>query len=157
MKKRGFTLVELIVVVAAIGLIMVAVTGILGGVFKANNRSRWSELVERDGLWLTREIRKNLLRASSTGLTCDSDSISFVGVNDGQETVIVCEGNKIASRSGELSVDLNGGGVRVTECSIDCSDSGKVDFGFNLAAGAEGGGVEAYVEKSFKVTVGLRN
>ena len=154
----GFTLVEMIVVVGAIGLIMVSIVSIMGGAFKASNRTKWSDLIEQNGSFALAEIRKNILRADGTNLECGLNWVSFYNVNDGVGTTIICESNKIASRSGVLSTDLTGVGVSVVDCSniISCP-TGKVDFNFDLAAGLSEAGPENFVKKNFKTSVGVRN
>lgn len=156
----GFTLVEMIIVVAAIGLIMVSIVSIMGGAFKASNRTKWSDLVEQNGSWALAEIRKNILRAESTNLECGSNWVSFYSISDGVGTTIVCENNKIASRSGELSTDLTGVGVSVVDCGnvVSCDNPAtKINFDFDLVVGISEAGPDAYVRKNFKSSVGVRN
>jgi len=164
MKKAGFTLVEMVVVVGVTGIIMAAITGVLLNSFKTKNRVNVADLVEQNGSMLIAELRKNVVNGVVSN--CLGPSVKVLNKSDQGITTISCAGNKIASASGipSVSVDLSGSNV-----TVDCTDSAfatcttvggkitKVVFTFTLSGGSAVAGPANFVEKEFVTEVATRD
>jgi prepilin-type N-terminal cleavage/methylation domain-containing protein len=164
MKKSGFTLMEIIVVVASVGLIMTAVTGITLSIFKSQNRSQSTNKIVSNGNWILNELKKDVWNGSSSRITCiDNNSIGITSLDDGANTVISCSGNNIASKSGALVKNLNNiSEVNIISCPqnnfVSCTtlpslDVTNVNFNFGVGATTAGVGVTQY----FSINVSIRN
>jgi len=162
----------MVVVVGITALMMTAITGVLGGVFKAKTRITLADRVEQNGAWAAEEMRRMILSASGEQIDCPTVGAgSSLGVIDdsGQETVIKClEGDKIASESAGESVWLTGiNDVKAESCgtfvSCDTLPSStstvvsRVRLNFTLSAGETGGGPESRATKNFRVEVTTRD
>lgn len=168
MNKRGFTLIELVVVVGVLGVVMAATSSVLINAFKANSRVKLTDRLSQDGNWALMELRKNIFSAKGTTITCDlgSSAVSFENAQDGVGTTIFCdaENNKIASQSANrlINIDLINGGSEVT---VDCgsfagctgSPTSSVTFKFDLSIGNSNAGSQNYVKRTFDSTVSVRN
>lgn len=160
--KKGFTLIEMVVVVGVFGLLMAVVVGVLVNSFKAKNRVDLTSLIEENGRFVQAELRKNLLLARANSLVCPvgvGTSVGFENNKDGQLTVIICDSAGIASESAS-PVDLTGTSVTV-DCSnfVSCSagNSPIVNFNFTLSAGVVGGGAQSFASRKFEQGVVVRN
>ncbi len=163
----GFTLIEIVVVVGIIAVIMASISGVLLGSFRAKNRVNYSDLVEEEGSWIINELRKNVLNASASSVSCGDTGVSFENVkNEGSQiTELICdrETNKIASSSAH-SADLSSERVMVSGCDtfVSCdtlpsSTVWRVNFDFNVSAGNVEAGPGGYVSRDFKTSVTVRN
>ena len=106
MKTRGFTLIELVVVIGALGTIMIAVTAILINSFKAKARVEITSDLEQGGDTLLGAIRSNLFNTSGIGISCvtngsdPANDLMITNITNGEVTHLVCyEGDKVASES----------------------------------------------------------
>ena len=164
MKKTGFTLVEIIIVVASIGLIMTAITGITLSIFKSQNRTQSTNKVVNNGNFILNELKRDILNSSSSQITCiDNYSVGMINLNDGVGTTINCNtiNNNIASTSGSLVRNL----ISANDTSIICPsnfvscttlpslDVTSVSFNFGVGATTAGVGVTQY----FSINVAVRN
>ena len=166
MKKNGFTLIEILIVVAMVMVIMVSISGIMSGVFNSQNKNRASDLITQNGSWILNELKKNVLNADSSGqkFNCTSNSVQMVSVRDGEITTIQCANANIASVSAKggtvnlinnKELRLTGCGSFVTCSTMPSSQLSKVTFKFDLGSGAEGSLSET--TKNFSIDVTLRN
>jgi len=179
MKKKikatnlGFTLIEIMVVLGITGLLAVTVGNVMGGMFKAKNQSDEATRLDQSGSYVLAEIRKNVMSAIGTGMSCPSPigtggtGVTFANVRDGNVISIICqEGDRIASSSAVNGTNnLVLGEVRVTGCNnfISCDTSPqsslrieKVNFDFNLEVGTTAvGGLS--ISREYKATYVIRN
>ncbi|MBP9817968.1 prepilin-type N-terminal cleavage/methylation domain-containing protein [Candidatus Shapirobacteria bacterium] len=168
--RRGFTLIEIIVVVGVIGLIMAAVTSILINTTRAKTRIELTDAVEASGNLVMSQIKNDVFNALGEGMTCPStgtNTISFVNVGDGEVTTLSCyEGQKIASESAKGNYDLTSADVAVSGCNnfVSCDyyagttdKISKVKFTFGLTAGQVAEGGEHFVSRKFQSDVVTRN
>lgn len=137
--QKGYTLVEIIVVVAAVGLIMTAMIGVILSSFKAQNSVKSDNKVTENGSWIIKELRNNIFNSKILECGQDGKSIQLTSLDDKQITTLSCDktGNKIASNS----ASLNNGEVNIVDCSdfVKCEDSGVV-FKFILEPKIKGVG-----------------
>lgn len=183
MKKNGFTLIEILVVISIVVIIMGSITGIMSGVFTSQNKNNALSKITQSGEWISNELKKNFLNAINNGenspsgnFYCSmgnpSSSIMIKNIKDvdKQKTTISCLGNaidgyKIASISGKsvgTTVFLFQGNndLKMSGCSVVCStlpslELSNVKFNFTLSAGSEG--LSSGTTKAFVVNVTLRN
>lgn len=160
-KRKGFTLIEIMVVVGIFGMLMSVVIGVLLNSFKAKNRVELANLVEENGRFIQAEIRRNLLAAKGTTVLCPvgvGRSIGFENNLDGASTVISCVSGEIASDSAN-PVTLSADNMTATCTSfVRCSgDSPTVDIEFDLSTGTAGSGGQNYVTRKFKQSMVVRN
>ena len=161
----GYTLVEIMVVVASIGLIITAVVGVILGTFKAQNRDNSNKKIMESGSLVMNELRKNIFNSFSNSIVCSDDklSVELKSIVDGEVTTLSCDktGNKIASTSATREPDiLNSNDVNITDCNNFVSCEGNVDenvsgvvFNFGLSAVTSGVGIS----QTFTNRVTLRN
>jgi len=178
--KKGFTLIEILIVVGVVMIIMVSISGVMSGVFTSQNRNKASDKITQNGSWILDELKKNILNADSSGengdkFTCPMDnysnSIVITSVKDGEKTTISCfnsvDGYKIASISGKAVgtttyLFQKNNDLILKDCSefVICStlpslQLSNVKFNFNLGAGVEA--LSSGITKAFSVDVTLRN
>lgn len=159
-KNLGFTLIEMVVVVASVGIIVVAVIGTILGTFKSQNRNKSMNVISENGQMIIRELRHNILSSNSQRIVCSTGgtSVSMVDLVTAEETVLFCGNNKIASISAQER-RLNNDEVNVTNCNnfVVCSpgNTNVTNIIFNFGLGATVAGVS--VTKNFETTVTVRN
>lgn len=172
MRKNGFTLVEIVVVLAVTSVVIVSMVGIMVQSFRAKSRLSWSDEIEAGGTWVMDKLRNGILDAGGDTFTCNpvgSNTYSYVSLKGGGEiTEIICdEGeNEIASNSANLLKS----NLRVTNCNtfVSCdtlpaADGGyrvtKVDLSFELSADPTlvPTGSPDYVSRTFQTSVVVRN
>jgi len=161
--KKGFTLIEIIVVTGAVGLIMVALIGIVLSTFKSQNRTKAKNLVSQNGAWILSELKRDILTSSSQKIRCGADnlSIGFTNLSNGEPTTFVCGSGKIASNSAHPATlnDINKvivscGSVFVSCSTLPSSDEvSAVNFNFILTSNFLGIGAS----QSFDLKVTVRN
>lgn len=164
-RQDGFTLVEMMVVVAVLTVVMVTVSGLLLNSFKASSRVDVTDKVEQNGQYALNEIRNNFLTSNGINVTCGvGGSITYVNQLDGNTNSLQCvEGASIASISGGRTTNLTVG-VSASNCSnfvtCDFSPEGLVtsaNIGFTLSAGTPNAGLDSYVSRSFETKVAVRS
>jgi len=168
--KKGFTLIEIVVIVGVLSLIMISLTSILSGVFNSQSKNKSNDNIDQQGNWVIEEIKKNLLNSSGVGFTCPvgiGQSINFQNIKDGNRTILGCltsGGNYSIASSSANSANLftNNGSLQLTNCNefISCEilPSGEVSgvtVKFNLNTGDPLS--PTYVTKDFELKVTLRN
>ncbi len=162
-RRTGYTLVEIMVVVASVSLIMVATIGIILGSFKAQNRTESNDKIMENGSWILNELKRDIFNSYADSIICADDglSVEIKGLNDGQTTTLSCNqtANKIASASAIKESVLNNNEVTITDCNnfVSCEVSGDKITGvlFNFVLGATTNGVGS--SQVFSTRVTLRN
>ena len=153
--QKGYTLVEIMVVVSAVGLIMTAMIGVILSGFKAQNRTKSDSKVAENGSWIIKELRNNIFNSKILECGEDGKSVQIESINDGKITTLSCDQvtKKIASTSA-TEKELNSDEVEVVDCNdfVICEDSGVV---FKFSLGPTTNGVGSSQVFSTKVT--LRN
>ena len=163
-KKKGFTLVEIIVVVSSVGVIMMIVVGTILQTMKAQNRNDALSRLADEGNWILGELRRNIFNSNGK-ITCRDGNLSvgLTSLYDGTETVLSCEtltNNRIASTSGSIVRTLNATDINVINCvnfaiCETTPDSDVSGVTFNFAIGTTVSGVGA--SQSFSTTLTVRN
>ncbi len=152
------------VIVAATGLIMTSVVGIILGSFRAQNRSLSNKKISENSSWIIEELKKNVFNSSRDNVFCAEDNLSVQVKNiaDGGITTLSCDqgNNKIASDSATKQNVLNNNQVTVINCDDfvvcekDVADNVfKITFKFGLGAITKGVGSS----QNFSTNITLRN
>lgn len=165
MKKNGYTLVEIMVVVVSLGMIMTATVGVILGSFRAQNRTKSNNKVIENGSWIINELRKNVFNSLSSDIVCGvgGSSVAVKNFNDGRVTTLSCNvaSNRIASSSAVGgTVSLNNSEVVITDCTsfVVCetnADDEVMEVNFNFGIGATTSGIG--ITQIFTTKVTLRN
>jgi len=165
--KKGFTLIETLVVVIIMGVVITTVVGVMLNSLKAKSRLSLANNLESNGANLTLALRRIILNSLSSKITCPQTGVgtSLVVINrsDGQSTNLACleASGQVASNSSNLLAS----GVGVSGCSsfISCDTmpvTGEVktiNFNFSLVTSSGGTSPESYVKRSFVNKVVIRN
>ncbi len=178
--KRGFTLIEILVVTSLIMVIIGSISGIMSGVFSSQSKNKAIDKINQNGSWILNELKKNILNAESKGVnggdyfSCPMGggaSMVMTNVKDGEKTTISClydsstDSYKIASISAvgtTIFLFQKNNDLYLENCNsfVNCStlpslQLSKVSFNFNLGAGVFG--LSSGTTKSFSLDVTLRN
>lgn len=148
-KNKGFTLIEILVVLAVSVSLLVVMGGIMTSTFKAKNNSINLESISSEANSIFYLLKKNVFEADSGTISCPVGvgvSISFE-TKTGGFTRLWCDvaTNKIASVSAESGVfSLNSSSTILQNCDnfVTCqtNDAGAVSrVDFNLNIGKTGG------------------
>lgn len=173
MSRRGFSLIELLVVVGVLGSIMIVSTVILSNTLKSKNRMTVSDTLEINGSQVIRNLRQLVLEAKTVGMGCEyspsgvGTSIALINrFDDGITTLRCYENDRIASESANGNFDLTMENALVVGCNnfVRCDTLpsspitrvSAVHFNFNLKIGSTAT-PETGVSRNFKVEVGPRN
>jgi prepilin-type N-terminal cleavage/methylation domain-containing protein len=159
---KGFTLIEILVVIVIIGMLMISTGGILTSSFKAKNKTETQRVVQNQAMTVMEELKKNVLDANTSAINCPDDhpSISFETKSGGTTTLICDEASdqisSISAEHGEFQ--LLPAGFIVTGCSEFAScdlsaDSEAVSINFNFGLWMANEGVDTGANYQAKVAV----
>lgn len=160
MRKNGFTIIEMVVIVSVMAVIIVTIVSILLNSFKARNRVDVTDTLEENGSYVLGAITNDFLNSDGKHAVCGGNSLTFVSKQDGGTTTITCnETGDIASNSASLTQ-----GVTASNCagfvSCDTDSDGNVaaiNISFTLSAGTSGSGAENAASRPFQAKVAVRN
>lgn len=181
--KKGFTFIEILIVISLIMIIIGSISGIMSGVFSSQSKNKATDKINQNGSWILNELKKNILNANSSGYNgADSNfncpmgggtSMVMTNIKDGEKTTISClydsgtNSYKIASISGKsvgttVYLFQKSNDLVLDSCNnfVTCStlpslQLSEVKFNFNLGAGVFG--LSSGTTKSFSIDVTLRN
>lgn len=139
--RKGFTLLELVVVVTVIAVIMVMVMTIMANTFKANNRTIAMGKINENGSYALEQIRRYYLDKT----TCSDNAGIGITTISGINYLTL---NNILITKSEVDV-----GATENSCDVD---NNVLTIGFTLTAGADKS-IEFRSEKSFTTKIVLRN
>ncbi len=161
---RGFTLVELVVIVALFAATGTVIVSIIFATLRASSKSDRLVSLKQNGNNALSQIVKQVRYAKSLDSACSAvdGPIAIRSLSDNSKTTFVCSTGStgtIASNGASL-VDTNA--VTVTQCSFTCSqaspdDPPTINFSFTLDSKNAGNLVEATGSIPFQTSVTLRN
>ena len=131
--NKGFSLIELIVVIGLLSLLMLAISSTMLMSLVSSNRIRTVTKVKQAGNYAMGQIQ-NMVRGAKTITSCDSDgeTVSLINV-DGGETQIFLESSRIASNSAYYLIPEN---LTVSNFNLTCNpddiEPHFVEFSFDL-------------------------
>lgn len=105
-KRSAFTLIELLMVVAILGLVMVAITQLLARVISSSGKSAATQSVKENGQFAITTMEKTIRKAKSI-TTCS-------GFVSGTLTIVVDEGGTDVTYT-FTRVDIGGGKGKLTK------------------------------------------
>jgi len=154
MADRGFSLIEMVVVVGSLGVIIVAIISTILLTFRTQNMTKSNNKVSENGRNVLAELRRNIFNSDSNFVVCDiaKTSVSIVNRNDLGETTLICLGNYIASMSAGTTIYLNSDEMTVNSCQnfavcqnkTGSSEVASVTFNFGLRATTVGVGASQF-------------
>lgn len=163
-RRRGFTLVELLVVVAIFAGLGVLLVNSLFSILRSNTKSELIKEIRQNGSFALDVMTKKL--TSGRNPVCDSDRVSFID-SEGEEVIFSCEDDYIASESAGIKIALTSnqtgeGKIRIslTDCSFDCETAGansKVTISFTLSQAGDSSLQEDLAQQSFSKVISVRN
>lgn len=122
--KKGFTLLELLVVVSLLGLMLISVTGLLGSIFSGSGKSQALQAVKQNGQFALSTMERTTRRAKNL-TTCAGGTLTVVVPETvGDVTYTFDRSGDTLRRNG---VNLVSSDVRVTgfSCSLTQPASGN--------------------------------
>jgi len=159
-QKKGFTLIEMVVVTAAIGMVMVAVISVVVATFRSQNQSKSNIKVSSGGAWILDELKRNVLLGSGESIVCaeNNQSITITSISDGEEIVINCDEDSGAITAN--SNNLNSGDITISNCSsfVNCTTLPSLEVSevvFEFTVDTETSGIES--SQDFDLSVSVRN
>lgn len=135
--KKGFSLIELIVVIGLLSLLMIAISSTMLMSIVSSNRIRTTTKVKQAGGYAIGQIQ-SMVRSAKSISTCDATTPSLTFVNqDGGTTNLFTQNDganvRISSNSGVYLTPVN---VSTTNFSITCEpsedDPSLIKFSFYL-------------------------
>lgn len=119
MKNKGFTLIEMLVVVSLVGLVSIIASGFLIVSLMSSSKANITKEIRQSGNYALSVMEGLILGSVSVG--CSSPNIITVKDNYGNQTSFICEeGGKISSSSALATVNLTGDNVTVSGCNFTC-------------------------------------
>ena len=165
MRKNGFTLIEIIVVVGILGIIAVIGSGAFFSILRGSTKTKTLQMVRQNGDYAI-SVMERMIRNARVLIspTTDSTVTSITIKNpDGGETTFSCEGNP-------ATIASNGASLLSNEVNVnDCNDIFEVTVGqvgikpavikinFNLTQAGTAIRPEEQALINFQTTVTLRN
>jgi type II secretory pathway pseudopilin PulG len=164
--KRGYSLVELIIIVGVIASITVMISGIMINTFKANNKTIMMRAVDENGSWAMERIRQYILSNSASTIECVNNAgwqIKIKGAEDGSGVRCVGDINYNLGTIRSVDDDLikeNEAKVNCDTFGAECFMSGETVTGIGVSFYIFAGDTNSpgnFVSKVFNTKVTLRN
>lgn len=120
--KKGFTLIEMLVVVAIFGGVFLIISQILFSTFRGASKSEVTASAKREGEKVLGTMERSLHNARSVSLCPNSSSVVYSD-QDGSTQNFVCSNGAVTRGQGQTGVSgqITSVGTTVTSCSIACS------------------------------------
>ena len=167
--SKGFTLIEILVVIGLLGIIVAVGSNMFFTTLKSSTKSKILTVVKQNGDY-TLTIMERLIRDSEKVIVNSDGVLCEAGMNklkvkrlDGSEIEFTCEGEGTAdSLIASNSANLTSSEVKVDSCSFDCFSQGDfypqvVSIDFTLSQAVETTRLEEQAAVNFRTTVTTRN
>ena len=154
MKKNGFTLLEILIVMGISSVVLVTTVGILLITSKTSANLKLLDKLQNNATFVAEQLRRNVFNAATDSIMCTSGvgtSILMTNIGDGETTVLTCaENDSIASNSANLTESV----VKVFGCAnfVTC-DTNQINFKYYLGVLDNDGNVGTTFPFNVKVTV----
>ena len=171
MRRNGFTLIEMMIVVSLLGIIAVVGSGAFFSILRGSTKTKTLQMVKQNGDYAI-SVMERMIRNARRIEEIDGQHIKIKNP-DGETTTFRCCGSSpnllIASESGNLTCEsarLTSSGVKVDSCSsvFTLVDPGQpeikpavVKINFNLSPAVSSTRPEEQATVNFQTTVTLRN
>jgi len=152
MKKNGFTLIEILIVIGIFGILAFIGTNMFFTILKSSAKTRVLAEVKQNGNYAISVMERMVRNARSA--ECISGGVLITNP-DRDTTNFFCEGTKIASKSG---VYLTSDKVAATGCNFSCAGTTPevVTISFTLSQSGTTTRPEEEATIDFRTTVSLR-
>ncbi len=156
--KRGFSLIELTVVIGLLALLMLAISSTMLMSIISSKRIRTATKTKQAGNYALGQIQ-TMLRNAKSIKTCDSTAgtITLIGADGGETQIFADSASRIASSSGTY---LTPESIATSLFSLSCSPSDTepslVKVSFDLRDALAGTGIQN-PSLHFETSVNLRN
>lgn len=166
--QKGFTLIELMVVVVILAIVAILVVNLFFSTLKGATKTTVLNEVKQNGDYAISTMERLVRNAQTITSSCDGSSSTAVKIlsQDNQETTFDCSGGmqQIASTSSLGTVYLTNDKVRLVSetCSFICQKPSLgpqiLKIGFSLSQAGQESGLrpEEKAQINFKTTVSLR-
>ncbi|MBU2577209.1 type II secretion system GspH family protein [Patescibacteria group bacterium] len=135
-ENKGYSLMEMIVVISLLGVVGVIVSGFLISTMKANSKAEITKEVRQNGDYVLSVLQGAILNSLSVSCTNPSANIKIIRVTDlnNQITDYTCNITEKKISSG--SARLTGTNIAVTNCIFSCNTTSgrptKVTIDFTI-------------------------
>lgn len=159
--KKGFTLIEMLVVIGMLAIIVVVGSTSFFNLLKGSTKTRTVNLVKQNGDYAMGVMTRMIRNARKIDSDCDSGMDEITIINpDNYPTTFSCLDNPISSNSASLI--SNQVKVANDNCSFNCQrttifEPDVVTINFTLSQAQVNVRPEEEVSIVFKTTVVLRN
>lgn len=122
--KKGFTLLELLMVVSLLGLVLITVTGLLGNIFSGSGKSRALQAVKQNGQFALSTMERTARRAK-TLTACSGGTLTVIVPETGGDVAYTFDRSGATLRRN--GINLVSSDVRVTgfSCSLTPAAAGN--------------------------------
>jgi len=165
MKKNGFTLIEVMIVVGILGIIAVVGSGAFFSILRSSTKTKTLQIVKQNGDYAISVMERMIRNARVVTDPPISSTVSSITIKnpDGGETTFSCEGDPPTIASNGASLLSNE--VKVSDCDnifeVTVGQAGVkpavVKINFNLTQAKATNRPEEQAEVNFQTTVTLRN
>lgn len=163
MKKNGFTLVEIMIVIGILGIIVVIGSGAFFSILRGSTKVRTLQLVKQNGDYAISVMERMIRNARAIIDPSTSSTVPSIKIKnpDGETTTFSCELDSATIASNGAS--LLSSEVEVKDCSFNVTlgQSGikpaVVEINFTLAKAGGTNKPEEQAEVNFHTIVTLRN
>lgn len=159
--KKGFTFIEILVVIALIGIISLATSQIFFTVLQSESKGEITKEVKQNGDYALSVIEQMTRNAQDVDISnCNNSGTSFTITNsDGGTTIFDCSTTQISSNSSFLTntlVDVSSCSVNVV-CPTPATSPKYVYINFTLSQHGPTAGVAQNASETYQSTITLRN
>ncbi len=165
-QHRGFTLVEIVVVMALFAITSVVSTQIFISILRSQLKSEVSKEVKQNGDYAYSAMEQMIRNASQVVTACTTPSTTLQIINqDGGDTIFDCSSNQLASSSATTADttvhNLTSNTVIVSGCTftVVCPAAPAPKYvlaSFNVSKGNGNSPLDTSVE-TYQSTISLRN
>jgi len=168
MKKNGFTLIEIMIVVGILGIIAVVGSGAFFSILRGSTKTKTLQMVKQNGDYALSVMERMIRNARELADPSESSIVSSITIKnpDGGITTFSCESDSEPPTIASNGASLLSSEVRVSdvECNIFEVTQGQkgirppiVKINFKLSPAVTSSRPEDQAEVNFQTTVTLRN
>jgi prepilin-type N-terminal cleavage/methylation domain-containing protein len=168
LNRKGFTLIELIVVMSIFVVVGGLIISILFITFRGSNKAETMSIVKQNGTFALSQMVKQIRYARSLDApascvpTANAPTLTVTALNDGLQTTFSCPNSQASPITSNSAALVDSNAVSVTYCSFTCSQNNiseppRVTIQFTLSSKNSSGLVESQSSIPFQTSVIMRN
>lgn len=164
MKNKGFSLIEILVVLSIFAVIAVIANQVFFSTLRGGSKSEATTLVKQEGNYTLSVIERGLQSAQSVTTACTDPAASFSSIgyldSTGTSASFSCQTGYIASGSAKLPLTTDRVTLVTNSCKFYCFKEGgvaTVSAQFTLKRAGSGLTAREQTQLDFKTRVLLRN